>query len=262
MTEGALDDCIRHAITKLSSVHLVAAEPYARRVRQLGETPSSVHVVGGLGVDAAARSKCMSRKEVEEALGCNLGRRSILVTFHPVTRDVVPSDEQLDVVLAALDSVAVDRVILTGANSDPEGRRLNDRLKLFAESREFASYIYSLGDPLYTSVIREVSLVVGNSSSGLLEAPALGTPTLNVGTRQNGRLRASSVFDCPAEEPRLTRLLERLLSDEFQATIPFDYQPYGTGGASVAIKEILESVALESLAPKSFIDVPSVGKQQ
>jgi len=255
VTKGALDDSVRHAITKMAALHFVAAEEYRKRVLQLGEEPEHVQLVGGLGVDAILRSKLLDKGEVERQLDLALGKRSILVSFHPVTLDPTPSEEQLAALLAALDQVEVTSIVFTGANADPAGRALNSLMSRFADERPHARFIHSLGDPLYASTVRAVGAVVGNSSSGLLEAPTLSTPTVNIGMRQAGRLRASSVIDCAASVDAICQAIDQALSPEFRDTLSSVSNPYGQGGASAAIAQVLERVNLEGITIKAFHDV-------
>lgn len=260
VTEGALDDSVRHALTKFSALHFVAAAPYAERVRQLGEDSEAIHVVGGLGVDAIQRSNLLTRTGIEDQLGFQIGSRSALVTFHPVTRDPEPSDSQMKALLQALDDVRLDTIIFTGANADPAGKRLNEIVQEYVQDHSNAKFIYSLGDPLYASTVREVDVLVGNSSSGLLEAPSLGTPTVNIGLRQEGRLRSPSVIDCKTDRSSIREALLRALSVEFRQEREVMNLPYGWGGASKAIRQILEDCDLASLAaPKKFQDTVTSG---
>lgn len=255
-TVGAMDDSIRHALTKLSCLHFVAADEYRKRVIQLGEDPSHVYFVGGLGVDSIKRSHLLEKADLEGRLGVALDGRSALVSFHPVTLDRVPSTAQLRALLGALDDLDLSAIILTAANADPGGRELNEMMINFARERERATFVHSLGDPWFASVIQAVGVVVGNSSSGLLEAPTLGTPTVNVGNRQEGRLRADSVIDCEPTRQAIVKAVERALSPEFRASIRSVSNPYGQGGASAEIVRTLEAVDLEGITMKRFHDSP------
>lgn len=256
-TEGAFDESIRHAITKMSSLHFVAAEAYRRRVIQLGEDPARVFLVGGLGLDGVRRADLLDRAGVEEALGCVLGPRSMLVTFHPVTLDGDSSAAQFAELLAALDDYADTRLIFTMPNADTGSRALADLLTEYVATHANACLFTSLGQRLYLSCLQHVDAVVGNSSSGLIEAPAFGKGTINIGDRQKGRLKAASVIDCPPDRIAIAAALRQLFSPAFQATLADVVNPYGEGGASDRIVETIRTYPLEDIVRKPFFDLPA-----
>lgn len=256
LTEGLYDDPIRHAITKISYLHFTAAEPYRQRVIQMGEDPDRVWNVGGLGIDGIMKIARMDRTELEESLDFKLGRRNLLVTFHPETRTGNSAAAQMDEVLAALRESDA-HLIFTMPNADTDGRALFRQISDFvAANRERACAHVSLGQLRYLSVLAQVDGVVGNSSSGLIEAPALKVPTLNIGARQDGRLRAESVIDCAAERGAISAGLERLFDPEFRERLPQVVNPYGEGGASAQIVETIENWTPGSLT-KRFHDLPA-----
>jgi GDP/UDP-N,N'-diacetylbacillosamine 2-epimerase (hydrolysing) len=255
-SEGAFDDSMRHAITKLSHLHFVAAEPYRRRVVQLGEDPERVFLVGGLGIDAIRRIRLMERTELEASLGFQLGKRNLLVTYHPVTLADSPSSAQMAELLAALDTLQDTKLVFTMPNADTEGRELMAMVERFVASHANASAYVSLGQTRYLSCLRHVDGVVGNSSSGLCEAPSLGTGTINIGERQRGRLKAASVIDCEPRRDAIVAALKQLYSPEFRAALGSVRNPYGDGGAVAKIVQVLRSVSLDSLVKKSFHDFP------
>lgn len=198
VTEGAIDDAMRHAISKLSHIHFVTNPPAAARLARMGEDPAHVHCVGSPGIDAVRKLDLAGRAELEQALGFRLRPRNLMVTFHPVTLDPVPSAQQFQALLDALAGLGEDvGIVMTQANADADGRALTAMVRAFAQNRPNVCLRASLGQRLYLSAVALVDTVVGNSSSGLYEVPALGVPTVNIGRRQDGRLRAPSVIDCP-----------------------------------------------------------------
>jgi GDP/UDP-N,N'-diacetylbacillosamine 2-epimerase (hydrolysing) len=231
MTEGAIDEAIRHSMTKMSHLHFVAAAQYRQRVIQLGEDPDRVFLVGGLGVDGIQRTTLLDRGQLEDALQFPLGRKNLLVTFHPVTLEHATVDRQMRELLAALDALQDTHVIFTMPNADTDGRVLFDLVEQFVAGHPTACAFTSLGHLRYLSCMSLVDGVVGNSSSGLIEAPSLRKGTVNIGDRQRGRLRASSVIDCAPERTSITAAIDILYSDEFRASLATVTNPYGDGGA-------------------------------
>lgn len=255
-TEGAFDEGIRHAITKMAHLHFVAAKPYRNRVIQLGEAPERVFEVGGLGVDAIHRVEFMSRAELAHDLGIRFGPRSLLVTFHPVTLEPGAAEAQLGALLDTLDLCEPDTtLIFTMPNADTGGRALMDLVEQYVADRPNAYAFTSLGQRRYLSLLREVDGVVGNSSSGLAEAPSFGIGTVNIGDRQAGRLKANSVIDCAPTSVGIAGALRQLRDPQFVAMLADTVNPYGTGGAGAVIIEVLRSVPLEGLLKKRFHDL-------
>jgi GDP/UDP-N,N'-diacetylbacillosamine 2-epimerase (hydrolysing) len=257
VTEGAFDDALRHAITKLSQLHFVAAEEYRRRVIQLGEDPARVHLVGGLGVDNLTHLTLLGRAELEESLGFELGERSLLITFHPVTAGDAPSAGELVELLAALDALQGVRLVFTMPNADPGHRALAGLVEKFVAQHPHARAYTSLGYIRYLSCMKYVDGVVGNTSSGLTEAPSFRTGTVNVGDRQKGRLKAASVIDCAPTRDAIGAAIDQLFSRDFQATLAAVRNPYGEGGAAERIVTTLESCPDALLRHKSFFDLPA-----
>ena len=256
ITEGAFDEAIRHAVTKMAQLHFVAARPYRDRVIQLGEAPERVFEVGGLGVDAIGRIARMSRDELEADLGVDLAQRSLLITFHPVTLDAGSAEDQLRALLAALDDCeAGTTLIFTMPNADTGGRALRAIVEAYAAERPNVHAFASLGQRRYLSLLGEVDGVVGNSSSGLLEAPSFGIGTVNIGDRQAGRLKASSIIDCDPTRDGIVRALHQLRNADFVASLADTVNPYGRGGAGPAIVEVLRTVSLDGLVKKRFHDL-------
>lgn len=257
-TEGAFDDAIRHAITKMSHIHFVGAEEYRRRVVQLGEDPDRVFCVGGLGVDSVLRQPLIQRAELERELGIVFRSRNLLVTFHPATLDDGSPGDQMDELLAALADLEETCLIFTMPNADTGGRMLAARIERFVAERPDAHAFVSLGQRRYLSCLKHVDGVVGNSSSGLIEAPAFGKGTVNIGDRQKGRLRAASVIDCAPRREAIAAALATLNSSEFQRMLPGTVNPYGDGGASRRIVEGLATIPLDGIVKKAFFDLPEL----
>lgn len=254
-TEGLIDEALRHAITKMAHLHFVAAEPYRQRVVQLGESPERVHLVGGLGVDAIRRTPLLDRAALEAALGFRFQRRNLLVTFHPVTLEAATASEQLDALLAALAELDDTGIVITLPNADTEGRALIRQLEAYAANRPHVGVFASLGLVRYLSCMAVVDGVVGNSSSGLLEAPSFHTGTVDIGDRQRGRLRADSVLHCEPRREAIQAAIATLFSEAFRARLHLVHNPYGDGGASERIVRVLKSQPLDGLLKKRFHDV-------
>lgn len=256
LTEGAFDDAIRHSITKMSHLHFVAAEDYRRRVIQLGEQPERVFLVGGLGIDAIKRIELLDRSALEDSLDFKLGLHNLLVTFHPVTLEGQSSAQQMAELLAALGELDDTHLIFTMPNADTGGRELAGMVNDFVASHPNARVYSSLGQLRYLSCLRQIDGVVGNSSSGLAEAPSMGIGTVNVGDRQKGRLLASSVINCPPEKQAIFEAIQGLYAPDFRRGLAETVNPYGNGGASRQIVQVLSDYPLEGILKKSFHDIP------
>lgn len=257
-TEGAFDEAIRHSITKMSHLHFVAAEPYRKRVIQLGEQPERVFQVGGLGIDSINRLELLSQQQLEEDLNITFQSRNLLVTFHPVTLENRTSEGQMRELLAALGELESTGLIFTMPNSDTDGLVLFKQIEEFCAKHIYAHYFTSLGQLRYLSCMSHVDGVVGNSSSGLLEAPSFKIGTVNIGDRQRGRLKAKSVIDCEPQRLAIKRALGKLFSDEFRLLVERVENPYGTGKASTKVIDILDTVAPTNLIKKEFFDLESI----
>ena len=257
-TEGQIDEAVRHAVTKMAHLHLVAAEPYRRRVVQMGEDPDRVHVVGSPGLDQLAAGQLLDRTALEADLDLPLQPPVLLVTHHPVTLRDPSGGDDLRALLTALDHVPEATVVLTGSNADPAGREHAARLRDYAASRSRAAYRTSLGQERYLSLLAVADAVVGNSSSGLIEAPALSTPTVNVGPRQDGRLRAPSVVDCGETPEEVLAAIQQVLDPAFRHTVRPEDSPYGGPGASRRVVEHLLSLPLEGILHKQFHDLKAL----
>ena len=256
-TEGLIDESIRHSITKMSHYHFVAAEEYRRRVIQLGEAPDRVFHVGGLGVDNIMQLKLLTREELEAALNFQLLSNNLLITFHPVTLEKDTSADQMDQLLTALSQLEDMGLIFTMPNADTDGRVLFEKIKSFCRERKNAKAYTSLGQLRYLSCISHVNGVIGNSSSGLLEVPSFKKATINIGDRQRGRLKASSVIDCEPNVSSILQAIDHLFSTDFLKRLELTESPYGSGGASKSILNFLENISLgTNSCKKSFYDLP------
>ncbi|MBZ5876646.1 UDP-N-acetylglucosamine 2-epimerase [Chromohalobacter israelensis] len=255
VTEGAYDDAIRHAITKMAWLHFVAAEPYRQRVIQMGEKPDRVFNVGALGLDHLTRSPRMSRQALAESLGFSLDAPYLLVTYHPVTLADEPPVESFQALLDALDRWPDHHIILTYPNADNGGRAIIPLLDAYAARQpERVLGIPSLGFQRYLSAVAEAAAVVGNSSSGLIEVPSFGVPTVNIGQRQGGRLAADSVLHCAPQADAIDASLRQALSPTFSAACHHTQNPYGQGNAAQQVVEALATQPFETL--KIFHDLP------
>ncbi len=246
-TEGAFDEALRHSITKMSHLHFVAAEEYRRRVIQLGEQPERVFLVGGLGIDSIKRLKLLDRAALEASLDFKLGQKNLLITFHPVTLEMATAAQQMAELLAALGQLQDTHLIFTMPNADTGSRELTRMVEDFVATRPNASAYASLGQLRYLSCVQQVDGVVGNSSSGLAEAPSLATGTVNIGDRQRGRLKAQSVIDCLPQRQPILDAINTLYTVDFRQSLQTVVNPYGDGGASQKIVQVLQVHPLDGI---------------
>ena len=250
VTNGALDDAFRHSISKMASLHFPTNADAARRLRQLGEAESRIHNIGSTGLDYLRHRKALTRDELEKALNHPLATRYLLVVFHPATLDPVPSLDQLGALLRALEEVPSEiGIIFTLANADAEGRAISAAIQSFRKARPGTDAHASLGSDRYLALMAHAAALVGNSSSGLYEAPSFGTPSVNIGNRQDGRLRASTVIDAAPEARAITAAIQRALA---MPHVPVA-NPYGDGHASEKLIAVLKAEAdWPSLVFKTF----------
>lgn len=250
ITEGAYDDAIRHAITKLSLLHFTSTETHRNRVIQLGEHPSRVFNVGAVGLDHLQRSKMLSLAELSASLNFKLEQPYFLVTYHPVTLASEPATASFENLLKALDKFPQHQIILTYPNADDGGREIIPLLEAYAKKQPARVLaIPSLGQQRYLSAVKHAAAVVGNSSSGIIEVPSFKVPTINLGERQRGRLAAASVFSCPSNTAAIIETLQLALKIDLSQVV----NPYGKGKASEAILEQLKTADLSVV--KTFYDL-------
>ena len=255
ITSGAIDESFRHAITKMSAVHFVANEEYRRRVLQLGEDPNLVFNVGGLGVDAILNIKFLNKEQLSDDLGINFLDKSLLITFHPETATSKSPDIQIGEITNALKKLKDTTLIFTMPNSDSGNSIITESIRQFVNQDKNRFFFESLGQTRYFSLLNIVDGIVGNSSSGLSEAPSFKTTTINIGKRQNGRIQASSVLSCEATVNEIDEAFKIMYSESFQTNLKNTINPYGRGGASSKIVKILKEVDLQGLIEKSFNDL-------
>lgn len=252
VTEGANDDSMRHAISKLASLHFPSNEQSARRLRQMGEAAERVHVVGTPALDALRRMQFLDRDAFCGEVGLDPAKPFILFTMHPETHAADGGLAVLEATLAALQEVPTHSLLVTAANADAHGRIFNDRLRAFCAARADAVFYPSLGHRLYFNALKHAACMVGNSSSGLYEAPSFSLPVVNLGDRQAGRLRGGNVHDCPGSPD--TVAIGRALAAALAAPPPAPDNPYGDGHASERIVKVLLSLSRDSLsARKHFV---------
>ncbi len=255
-TQGVIDEPIRHSITKMSHLHFTAAREYRKRVIQLGESPSKIFNVGGLGIDNIKKLKLMDRNELEDALDFKLGLKNLLITFHPVTLEHFTAEKQVKNLLSALNELQNTKFIFTKPNADTEGRVIIKMIDDYVyKNSQRAKAFVNLGQLRYLSALKFVDACVGNSSSGLTEAPTFKVGTINIGDRQRGRIRANSVIDCDPTKESILAAIKKLYSRKFQAILQNTKNPYGEGGAAKKIKNILKEADLTNILKKEFYDI-------
>lgn len=255
-TEGLIDEAIRHCITKMSHLHFTAAEKYSKRVMQLGEKPNKVFNVGGAGIENIKRLKLLSKVELEKLINFKLNIKNILVTFHPVTLENKTSKKQFQELLDSIDELENTNIIFTKANSDADGKIINQMIDQYVKKNLDRSMgAASLGQLNYLSVLKYVDFMIGNSSSGLLEAPSFKIGTINIGDRQNGRIKAESVVDCLPNKKSIKKAIEMIYSNKFQNLLKNVKNPYDNGCASKKIVKVLKTVKLDNILKKTFFDI-------
>ena len=258
-TEGAYDEAMRHSITKMSHLHFVATEVYRKRVIQLGECPRGVFNVGGMGIESIKRLELLSKEAFEKSIDFKLTSKNILVTFHPVTLENTTAKEQFQELLDFMDTLEDTHIIFTKANSDTDGRVINQMIDDYVTKHSYKAIGFaSLGQLRYLSALQYIDAVVGNSSSGLLEAPSFKIGTINIGDRQKGRIKAASVIDCQPNKQSFKEAFDKLYSKTFRESLRGVKNPYGEGSASQMILEILVNIDLKNILKKTFYDLDTV----
>ncbi len=258
LTEGALDDSVRHAITKLASLHFSATETYRKRIIQMGESPHRVFNFGAPGLDQIYGSIPLTKDQLEQELEFRLDEPVALVTYHPVTRDAANITVQVDCLVAAIKASGM-KAVFTMANADAQGAVINARLRaVCAESPERFKWIPHLGHRRYLGCLQHLTIMIGNSSSGLTEAPSFRLPVVNIGGRQRGRVKAATVIDVACDEPAILKGIKRANSSRFRASLRKMRNPYDRfrdGRTSERIKDTLKNLSLSGdLLKKHFYD--------
>lgn len=256
ITAGVFDEAFRHSITKMSSLHFTSTEEYRRRVIQLGENPASVFNVGAIGLDNIRRAGFLSREELGAQLGVKLTERLACVTFHPAMFETAAPAAQLKELFKTLDRFPGLQIIFTLPNADRGADEIIKAIRAYTKKNSYrASVFTSLGQKRYLSLLKLSKLVIGNSSCGIIEAPSLKIPTVNIGSRQEGRVRAASTIDCPAETQAIARAIKKALSPAFAPNLRRP-NPYGSGHTAPEVKKILmEKLKAGLSVKKNFFDI-------
>lgn len=257
ITEGAYDDAIRHSITKMSSLHFTSTEEYRKRVIQMGEHPQRVFCVGALGVENIKKIPLMSKEEIEQSIDFCIDENTILVTYHPVTLGYNSVEYDIKEFIDALEERKVLRIIFTMPNSDTGGQSIVDAINDFSLRNPKRTKVFkSLGVKRYLSVMKYAAAVVGNSSSGLIEVPSFGIPTLNIGDRQKGRISCESVFNTATDKTSILLGLDKVLSKEFREQSRVARNPYEKEDTAQSIFKVISTYPLDNLCQKSFYNIP------
>lgn len=252
ITEGAIDDAIRHGITKMSYLHLTSTDEYRKRVIQLGEDPERVYTVGAIGVENALKYEKMSLMQLSDSIGFDLSGDFAIVTYHPVTLDNNSADKDVEELLNALDEIESMKYIITKSNADKNGVAINEILEKFAEKRDNVLFIDSLGMTRYMNALSYAKMVIGNSSSGIIEAPSFHIPTVNIGDRQKGRIRAGSVIDCSTDSKSIVKAMQEAKTMDCSSII----NPYGDGNAISKIVNAIDKLFEKEIdLKKHFYDI-------
>lgn len=255
-TEGLIDEAIRHSITKMSHLHFTSTAEYRNRVIQLGEQPDCVFHVGALGIENINRLNLLNKEEFESSIDFKLSSLNFLVTFHPVTLDNATAEEQFLELVRALSEFKEAKIIITKPNADHDGRVIIKLIDEFVgKNPSNAISFISLGQLRYLSAIRHCQVVIGNSSSGLIEVPSFKKPTVNIGDRQQGRIESKSVISCKPEKKSILEAINIALSKDFQNQLPNTKNPYGEGNSSIKILDTILSKPVHNILKKKFYNI-------
>ena len=256
LTRGSIDDTFRHSMTKMSQFHFVSHKEYSKRVRQLGEDPKKIYVVGGFGVDLIKKVKLLSKKNLEKKLNIQFGKKNILVTYHPETINGSKNKKDFKELLKALETLKQTKIIFTRANADKDGRLINSMIDKFVKKNKDISYVFSsMGYKNYLSTLKFIDICLGNSSSGLLEVPTFKKITINIGDRQKDRIKASSVFDVRPKANLIIKMIKEIDKKKFKDLLKKTVNPYGGGGASEKTYQIIKKLNLKKSLSNKFFDI-------
>ena len=256
ITEGLIDEAVRHSITKMSHLHFTSTEEYRNRVIQLGEDPINVFNVGAPGIDSIKSLNLLDRDSLSEQLDFDLTAPFFLITYHPVTLEENGAINALNNLLEVIEAYSDYKFVITYPNADPDSRPLINLLKRFKDDQsDRVLLIESLGQLKYISLLKYCEVVIGNSSSGLIEAPSLNVATLNIGRRQSGRISGETVINCQEDKYSIRLSLDKALSKEFKDICKKSNNPYGDGGSSERILDIIESVSIDNIVFKKFYNL-------
>lgn len=255
-TEGLIDEAIRHSITKMAHIHFASTEEFKKRIIQLGEQPKNVYNVGALGIENINKLELLNKENFEKAIDFKLKKINFLVTFHPITLDNYSAKEQFNELLKALDNIKEALIIFTKPNADTDGRIIIQMIDEFVnKNKQKAIAFISLGQMRYLSAIPNMDAVIGNSSSGLIEVPSFKIPTINIGDRQQGRIKADSVIDCQPKQLDIEKSIQIALSEDFKEKIKNSKNPYGEKNSSDQILKILKNTSLKCILKKQFYNI-------
>jgi len=258
-TEGAFDEAFRHSITKMSHLHFVSTKKYKERVIQLGEQPDRVFDVGAFGIDNIRNLQLLTKDDLEKSLDFKFGQRNLLITFHPVTLENSTSKQQFSNLLSVLEKLKNTHLIFTQANADTDGRIINQMIIKYVSSNSNKAVFYkSLGQLRYLSTLQYMDGVVGNSSSGLVEAPSFKIGTINIGDRQLGRVKSESVIDCDSSIKGIQGAFNTLFGEEFKKLVSNVENPYDKGKVADKISRVIQTHSLDNILKKKFYDIETL----
>ena len=255
LSEGSSDEPTRHSITKMSHIHFVSTPQYKKRVIQLGENPKSVFMIGAMGIENINKLNLLTKIYFEKSINFKLAKKNILITYHPVTFEGMTTKNQFNNLLKALSSFRDINYIFTMPNADKDGRIIIDLIKKFVQKFSNKSvYIYNMGQVRYLSAFKYIDAVVGNSSSGIIEAPSFKIATINIGERQRGRIRAKSVIDCDYNEKSIIKSIKKVFSSDFKKKLKKIINPYD-GNTSQKSFDVIKKINLKNIMKKNFYDI-------
>jgi GDP/UDP-N,N'-diacetylbacillosamine 2-epimerase (hydrolysing) len=255
-TEGLIDEAIRHSITKMSQIHFASTEDYRNRIIQLGEQPENVFNVGALGIENINRLELLTKSDFEESIDFKLKKINFLVTFHPVTLDNLSAEVQFKELLKVIDTFENTAIIFTKPNSDTDGRIIIKLIDEYVKNNSKKAVAFtSLGQLRYLSAIQYMDVVLGNSSSGLIEVPSFRKATINIGDRQQGRVKSTSVIDCDTNREDIEKAIKKALSLEFKEELKSSNNPYGEKNSSIEIVDVLKTIDLSNIVKKQFYNL-------
>ena len=255
ITEGSFDDAIRHSITKMSWWHFVATKDYQRRVMQLGEDKSRIFITGGMGIDMIKNTKLFSKVDLQKSLKCKFSKKNLLISFHPETLGTKSSQNHLMEILSSLELLKETSLFFTAPNADSQGRTISKMIEDYVKGNHNSYYFKSLGKERYLSMLKYVDGIVGNSSSGLTEAPNFKVATINLGNRQKGRSKAASIIDCEIKREEISKAIEKIYLASYKNKLKKVVNTYGKGGASKKIFKIIKFKKIPKNLQKTFIDL-------
>jgi GDP/UDP-N,N'-diacetylbacillosamine 2-epimerase (hydrolysing) len=258
LTEGMIDESIRHSISKMSHIHFTSTEEYRKRVIQLGENPKSVINCGALGIENINNLKLYPKRELEKKIGVRLNSKNILVTYHPVTLEKGSSDKAFKELLICLNSIKDSTIVFTYSNSDIDGEVINSMIDEYVSHNSNSVAFISMGQKLYLSTLKNFDLIIGNSSSGIIEAPSFRIPTINIGDRQKGRIKSKSVISCMPNQKEINQSIKTAFSEKFIKKIEKIKNPYDNGNSSQTIINKIKRIKISGILKKEFYNLTTI----